>query len=79
MLDFAQGPTRLHGLFIAPHYFSVSYSISDPLFIDEERVVVSPQRYFRILGKVGTQRRQTSSMESPCCSRHGITSTKLSL
>lgn len=44
--DFAQ-----ESFFIAPLHFQWAI-VSDPLFIDEQRMAISPQKYFRILDKV---------------------------
>ena len=51
MSDFAQ-ESLLH------HFIFNELLLSDPLWIDEQRMAVSPQKYFRILDKVRI-RRQT--------------------
>ena len=44
--------TLLKNLSLLHHFIFNELLLSDPLLIDEQRMAVSPQKYFRILDKV---------------------------
>lgn len=57
--------TLLKNLSLLHHFIFNELLLSDPLLIDEQRMAVSPQKYFRILDKVRIREGRPPSMVSP--------------